>query len=252
MIDSALLDTQELTQSHCFSSFKSNFTLPGDVLFEFIFDQNESFISVKKKHVATANLKKLFAAAFKISSKIGFHEMSLRDLSRETGISMGSIYACIGKKENLAVIVKEVVNKLSANINALSRGGHNARACLETTIRMHFYTSCILQPWYSFLYMETRCLPETAQQDSKLIELNNIENFRLLLDDCLPVKQRDQRKTHLMATTILALLQDWYLKPWKNKYQVQEIDTRLNDILDMVSSFISGPSTLNSTQNEKP
>ena len=63
-------------------------------------------IKTKKPDFAVNNLEKLFKATFKISTKIGFHEMSLRALCRETGLSMGGIYSCIESKEMIAIMIK--------------------------------------------------------------------------------------------------------------------------------------------------
>lgn len=218
-------------ESASYQVFERSFSCHGAKLYDYIFDHYPEVVQVKKRHVATANLKKLFEATFKISSKIGFHEMSLRDLCKETGLSMGSVYACITKKDNLAIIVKDIVAQLARQ--NIEKGGQaaNAMTKLETTIRLHFYTSCVLQPWYSFLYMETRSLPEPHQSASKEIEATTLVNFESLIKNGVEEGLFSTHQTSFLAQTILVLLQDWYLKPWKHKYSSEQSEAYLKNAL---------------------
>lgn len=217
-----------------YEMFKRTFPCHGDKLFDYIFERNPNAIQIKKKHVATANLKKLFQGAFKISARIGFHEMSLRDLSRETGVSMGSIYSCITKKENLGLMVKDIVSHLSQN--NIEQGSQQADALsrLDSTIRLQFYTSCLLQPWFSFLYLETRSLPVSHQLESKQIEANAIANFESLIESGVEKGVFRTNQGPFLAHTIVVLLQDWYLKPWKHIYDKLGRETYLSNVLSLV------------------
>ncbi len=222
----------------CFDSYQKAFPYKGEKLFEKIYEQNKDDIKIKKSHVAIANLKKIFKAAFKLSSQIGFHEMSVRDLSNSTGVSMGSIYSCISKKENIAVIVKNFVSEVSEQYMQIGRQQTDAWSKLETTIRLQFYNSCILQPWLFFLYFETRSLPEKHQVDSKQIELNTIANYKAIIDDGVAQGAFETQQSSFIAHNILVLIQDWYLKPWKNKQQQIDREQYLEDILLMVKTSL--------------
>ena len=222
-----------------FEIYQKNFPLKGDKLFEKIYEQNKSSIKVKKSHVATANLKRIFDAAFKLSSQMGFHAMSLRDLAESTGVSMGSIYSCISKKENITVIVKNLVNEVSEQYMMIGRMESDAWSRLETTIRLQFYNSCILQPWLFFLYFETRGLPKKHQYDSKQIELNSIANYKSIIESGIKDGVFETKQADFIAQNILVLIQDWYLKPWKNKIQGIEREKYLDDILQLMRTLLS-------------
>ena len=92
-----------------FEEFKASLPYRGKSVYSRLFTLHCKNIKTKKKRFAVNNLEKIFRATFKISSKIGFHEMSLRDLCRETGLSMGGIYSCIESKEMIAIMVKDMV-----------------------------------------------------------------------------------------------------------------------------------------------
>ncbi|MCP3955406.1 MAG: helix-turn-helix transcriptional regulator, partial [Desulfobacterales bacterium] len=56
-----------------------------------IFHKNRKTIKIKKEAVVVKNLVTIFQATLKLSNEKGFHAMSLRDLSRETKLSMGAL-----------------------------------------------------------------------------------------------------------------------------------------------------------------
>ena len=68
-------------------------------------------MQIKNEKIAIPNLQKIFEATFKLSNTHGFQGMSLRDLSKETGISMGGLYSYIGSKNDLASVIEGVQRK---------------------------------------------------------------------------------------------------------------------------------------------
>lgn len=222
-----------------FEAYQRDFPFKGDKLFETIYEQNKAEIRIKKSHVAIANLRRIFEAAFKLSSEMSFHAMSLRDLAESTGVSMGSIYSCISKKENITVIVKNLVNEVSEQYMSIGRLESDAWSRLETTIRMQFYSSCLLQPWLFFLYFETRALPQEHQRDSKQIELNSIANYKSIIESGIEDGSFKTGQAEFIAQNILVLIQDWYLKPWKSKVRGVDREQYLDDILELTRITLS-------------
>jgi len=88
-----------------FKTFLDSFPLQGDELYTTVFNRHSTIIQTQKPRFAVANLEKILKATFEISTSSGFERMSLRDLSRQTGMSMGAIYSCISKKEDIALMV---------------------------------------------------------------------------------------------------------------------------------------------------
>jgi len=239
-----------------YSAFSKTFPMQGERLYQFLFAQHSDTIQTQKAHLATANLKKIFEATFDISAVSGFDRMSLRDLSRSTGMSMGAIYSCISKKEDIAVMVADVVRESSQLIYDYTQQAPSAQARIEQIIRFHLYASTLLQPWYFFLFFETRCLPEPQQTDSKNIELGAITAFRELIDVGVERGELHCDNPQMVANMIVVLLEDWYLKPWKNfgatnhakrwtptkkQYETQ-LNTYYQSLTQLVTKLIQAPS----------
>ena len=153
-----------------FDDFKANFPYRGKSVYARLFALHCDNIKTKKEKFAVNNLEKIFKATFKISSKIGFHEMSLRELCRETELSMGGIYSCIESKEMIAIMVKDMVKMVSSDIidNALRH--EDKKHAMEEIVTHHIFAAEILHPWFYFLYFETRSLPYSQQKDSTTME----------------------------------------------------------------------------------
>ena len=199
-----------------FAEFLETFPLQGENLYSILFERNSQIIQTQKAKFATANLQKILTATFEVSSTSGFDRMSLRDLSRQTGMSMGAIYSCISKKEDIAIMVADIVRLASQMTYEYAQQVDDVWLQLEKSVSHHLYTSTVLQPWYFFLYFETRTLPEAQQQESKQIELGAIEAIEAVIKRGIDQGEFFTEDSHMVANTVVVLLEDWYLKPWKS------------------------------------
>jgi AcrR family transcriptional regulator len=216
-----------------FSRYKKSFKYAGDAVFQQVFERNSDKIGISKEKFAVRNLKKIFAATFKLVPKIGFQAMSLRDLSSETGLSMGGIYSTITNKENIALIVKDVVTLICEDIVREAKEHENPAAALETMVRRFIYASTIMQPWFYFLYFETRSLSPAQQQESKELENYQVEQLEAIIKRLRNDEERPPR-ADLVANMALALLQERYLKPWKYKQAAQTADAYADDCIQLL------------------
>lgn len=233
-----------VTESHAayqgstFEEYKQHFQYQGMGLYHLLFERHQNLIKSKKMEGAANNLKKIFDATFHLSAKIGFHEMSLRDLSRETGISMGGLYSCLTKKEDIALMVLDVVALVSEENNAKAIAEEDELSSLEMAIKYHLYSSTILQPWFFFLYFETRCLSNEDQQKSKAIELKMIETLESVIQSGVDKGIFDVTSPYFVAHSILIALQDWYLKPWKHKQKNIDLEQYSRYLFIMVKKLL--------------
>ena len=216
-----------------FAEFKKDFIYQGDSLYSLIFERNNDKIKVSKEKFAVKNLRKIFDATFKLTPKIGFQAMSLRDLSTETGLSMGGLYSSISSKDTIAIIVKDVISVVCADIVEDSREQQNPKDALETLIRGYLYASTILQSWFYFLYFETKSLPQADQEGSLKIELIQVKELNELISQLMPESDHCH-KADFIATMVLALIQERYLKPWKYHNPTETVDEYADKCLQLI------------------
>ena len=84
-----------------FVEFRKIYNIYKDEIYNEILSINRNSIRVKKEQTVIKNLEKIFEAALKISNRKGFQAMSMRSLSKESGLSMGALYAYFSSKEEL-------------------------------------------------------------------------------------------------------------------------------------------------------
>ncbi len=232
------LNNDNTTNINNFEEYSEQFEYQNQHLYNLLFERNQDLIKSKKVGVASANLKKVFESTFKLSSKIGFHEMSLRDLSKDTGLSMGGLYSCLTKKEDIALMVLDIVELVSEKNNQAALEQSDELQSLEMAIRSYLYSSTILQPWFFFLYFETRSLSSENQIKSKKIELTTIATLEKIIQSGVDKGIFDVNSPYFVATTILIVLQDWYLKPWKNKEKNISLEQYSKHLFRMVKKLL--------------
>jgi len=232
-----------------FASFLNTFPLQGEALYKAVFDRNSDIVQTQKAKFAIANLEKILTATFEVSAMSGFDRMSLRDLSKRTGMSMGAIYSCIGKKEDIALMIADIVRLSSQLTSDYALQAESRWSAIEQSIRFHLYASTLLQPWYFFLYFETRSLPDQQQQASKQIELDGIDGFESQILAGVESGEFHTSNAHMVSNTIVVLLEDWYLKPWKTQLlardqqtlakQEQRINNYCQSIVELVRKMLA-------------
>jgi AcrR family transcriptional regulator len=244
-------ETQASIELSSFASFLSTFPLQGEQLYSSVFERNADIVQTQKAKYAVANLEKILTATFEISSVSGFDRMSLRDLSRKTGMSMGAIYSCISKKEDIALMIADIVRLSSDLTRQHALQASSLWSQMEQSIRFHLYASTLLQPWYFFLYFETRSLPEQQQFESKQIELDGISSFESQIQAGIDSGEFYTDNPKMVANTIVVLLEDWYLKPWKTQLlgrnqqtlskQEEKLDNYNQSIIELVTKLLAKP-----------
>lgn len=204
------------------------------------FDQNRAAIRVKKKAKVIENLERIFDAALKISNNKGFQAMSMRDLCRETGLSMGALYSYFSSKEELLKMLQEQRRSITRRIlEDRIRTRKTASVMLKETIRIHLYLSEVMQPWFFFSYMETKNLSR-AEQEKAIASERYTEK---ILVDILARgnKEGDFNVSDplLTASVMKAMLQDWYLKRGKYARRKISVDRYADFVIDFVSAYIT-------------
>ena len=84
-----------------YAEFQKQVSLSKKDICREAFADNRNTIRVKKEGTVVKNLERIFDATLKISNKKGFQAMSMRDLSKETNLSMGALYSSFSSKEEL-------------------------------------------------------------------------------------------------------------------------------------------------------
>lgn len=195
-----------------FPAFRELTPLDDTNIWEFLLERNAEAIGVKRKHTALENLEKIFMATFRLANTIGFRAMTLRDLCRETGLSMGGLYGYIQTKDQIAAMVEDVIRHVSEVSHKWFDHIADPLDRLESTLRGIIYFSELLQPWFYFVFLESRSLSQEQKNIAKDTELRMQSQLAALLH---ATRALPQASAQLLAAHCMALVHDWHLKRWK-------------------------------------
>lgn len=206
-----------------FKAFKQQLLVSQQQIAQQIWECGAAGAKVKNEATAVANIEKIVQATLKLANKKGFAATSLRDLSAETGLSMGGLYAYIGGKDELAALIQHHGRALVVDVLNRHMDGETTMAGkLRAGIRAHLFLSEVMQPWFFFGFMEARYLSKPQKAAAIESEQETETIFRELIEAGAKSDEFVVADAELAASMLKALLQDWYLK--RGKYRRRHID----------------------------
>lgn len=222
-----------------FSEFRQMALISMEEICREIFYENQASIKTKKEAVAVKNLANIFNTTLRLSNEKGFQTMSLRDLSRASGLSMGALYSYFTSKDELLEMIQNQGHRLtrrvlSQHIGAVSEVDQK----LRVAIRAHLYLTEVMQPWFYFSFMETKNLGKAQQKKSIEGELASEQMFIDILREGLEQAVFELDNPELTATVVKAMLQDWYVKRWKYSRRRISVDEYADFVIFVIESIV--------------
>ncbi len=222
-----------------FESFKADLSLSKVEICRALYRQNAGHIRIRKEHVAVPNLVRIVESTLRLARVKGFHAMSLRDLSADSGMSIGGLYAYIRNKDDLVHLIQMHGMLLTRRtLHDYTEGVDDPRQRLHSALRAHVYLSELMQPWFYFSFMETRNLPQPQKKEAIAIEREVEDIFHDIIVDGMQRSSFRQVDARLLAAISKAMMQDWYLK--RRKYRDHDVGpTAYADFLcDMMDRYL--------------
>lgn len=221
-----------------FESFMQTLNLSKQDIYQSSFDEKQQVRRIRKKKTIIKNLDKIFGSVLKISNKKGFKAMSMRDLSLESGLSMGALYNYFSGKDDLLEMLqhqqRSITGKLlEERIAAVS----SPRDKLKAAIYTHLYLSEALQPWFYFSFMEAKNLTGAEKEKTVASERATEKLFFDILTDGQAQEAFHPHEPRLGASLIKAMLQDWYLKRGKYANRAISVDQYADYVYRFVETF---------------
>ncbi len=205
-----------------------------------LYRNNRNELKIKNEELAVKNYEILARATLKLCKEKGFHAMSIRDLSRETGLSLGALYYYFSNKDEIVKFLheqgdnffREWLTRKTANIE-------DPREKLHKAIEVHIFLSELAPDIFFFFFMETKDIISENRNIPLLTEIWS-ENF---FADIL----REGKKSgifvfdnvDLVSTAIKSLLHDWYIRRWRFKQKKIKVEQYMAFVISMIESYIN-------------
>ncbi len=222
-----------------FQAFKASADLSSEQICVDFLNANRERIRIKKDETAVRNLVKIFDATLAISINKGFQATSVRELSRETGLSMGALYSYFKSKDELLEMIRNLGCRILERVLSEEiKHGLDPREKLAIAIETHLYISETMKPWFYFSYMEVKNLRREEQKKAIEMELYTEGLFVEIIQSGIETGIFREVDPTMTSAVLKAMLQDWYLKTWKYQGRMVSVEDYARFLIEMMESFL--------------
>ncbi len=205
------------------SLFRSSLPVKGQKLWRHFYRLHRDKIAIKKEDRAIEKLRLIVESTFELSREKGFAAMSLRDLSRVSGLSLGSLYSYIGSKSQLAEMIHLFLPYMfDLAVTQPLKDRQADPLYLFYLFRGHIFLTESMQAWFFFAYMETK----TLSRETKILALKNQQRSEQVFEKAIDQGQTQGYFTKvdrfLTSMMIKGQLQNWYVK--HRSFQLKQVE----------------------------
>ncbi len=221
-------------------AFMSDHDLSTEALCARLYERHREHIDVKKPKTAIANLEKITRATLVLAERGSFHEMSMRDLARQSGLSTGVLYTHIRDKDGLLHmmldVVTDTVDRVLAEVPPEVRADPRAR--LRWTVDTHVRLTEAMPQWFAFAYMEAKSFGPAARKRAMEAEMSTETLIREALKAGVAEGVFRPTDPEFTAALVKPLLQEWYLKRWKYRRRGITPDAYVDAVINLIENGV--------------
>ena len=172
--------------------------------------------SVKDESLIEMRREQMIRGAVKLFKEKGFHRTTTREIAKEAGFSIGTLYEYIRTKEDVLFLVcdsiyEEVLSRLS--VFAIEDGTVTG---LKSAIHQYFTIIDDMSDEFVVMYQETKSLPKDALKYVLKKEMEMVALFENILQSCVKSGELriQQEEVQITAHHIVVQGQMWAFRRW--------------------------------------
>ncbi|HPS59498.1 MAG TPA: TetR/AcrR family transcriptional regulator [Spirochaetota bacterium] len=222
-----------------FNDFKTEALVTVENSCRQLFMTNRTRFKIKNEELAVKNYEILTNVTLKLCKEKGFQAMSIRDLSKESGLSLGALYYYFSGKDEIVHFLHEQGHRFIQDILTKKTAGiKNPALKLEMAIRSHIFLSEVAPDWFFFFFMETKNLANDMRTIPVLSEIWVEQFFIDILAEGKKANVFSYDNSSLIGAAIKSLLQDWYLKRWRYMQRGITVEQYADFVISIIESYI--------------
>jgi TetR/AcrR family transcriptional regulator, cholesterol catabolism regulator len=202
--------------------------------------------NIKNKNLVSKRRQQIIDAASKLFFEKGFDQTTMREISRASGLTMGSLYDYVRSKDDILVLVyKDVVQRFRVSLVGDENEDWEADpANLEVMLRRIMVQMYKLSKAVQLLYRESWTRRKDVHHQMREIDRQYVERFRQLLlkghgKGNFQLNNPAATADMILVLTALPALREWSLTPLKSE---EVIDTVVDFILKGLAFNRQAPS----------
>jgi TetR/AcrR family transcriptional regulator, cholesterol catabolism regulator len=201
--------------------------------------QSEIGTQIKNSGLVRQKRLQIAMGASKLFVKKGYFQTSIREISKATGLTIGSLYDYITKKEDVLYLVFDVFHSMWTD--RLKEEGvfdiEDPVQQLRIAVQKMLDLVTVYREMNLFMYTETKLLPKDFLETVLEKESGLVGCFEKILKDGVKRGAFKIKDPFFMANIIVYMLSLEPLRGWnlKKRYRVEEINRSIVEyVLDMV------------------
>lgn len=192
---------------------------------------------IKNPDLVEQRRNQIVDAAIKLFFKNGFHKTTTRQIAKESGFSIGSLYEYISSKEDILFLVCDSIHgKVEQSVNEIFAIKGGTRESLAEMISEYFMICDKMNTHVLLMYQESKSLP--AEYRAKIIETETRikDVFVKALTQTVKKKRLskgDRKKIELIGHNIAVFGHMWSFRRWSlsKNYSIKEYIKLQTDFL---------------------
>ena len=203
--------------------------------------QDQILSSIKDQELVEKRRNQMIQGAIILFKEKGFHRTTTREIAKEAGFSIGTLYEYIRTKEDVLFLVcdsiyEQVRERLELAIDMEKPSIEN----LVTVIKSYFYLMNDMQEEILIMYQEVKSLKKDSKEYVLQKERDMVGMLERVIVACLPnnldVSKQD---AVLLANNIFIQGQMWGFRRWVLQKQFTldgYIDRQIHFLLQMIAA----------------
>jgi AcrR family transcriptional regulator len=207
---------------------------------------------VKNPDLVEARRSQIFEGAWRLFMKKGYHVTGLRELSRETGISLGNLYNYINTKEDILYIIHQKAAEIVVQaINEQTSDVIDPLEKLKEMIDIELRTMDKYQDLILLIYQESHALSRKSLHSMLQREESHIQRFQRVLEEGMVAGVFKRSNPKMLANLIKMMIDGWVLKRWALRGRVS-LKQMKKGIIDLVEHGIRSGKEVPVSKSVKP
>lgn len=182
--------------------------------------QNQILSSVKDHELVEKRRNQMIEGAIALFKEKGFHKTTTREIAREAGFSIGTLYEYIRTKEDVLFLVFEAIyEQVNERLEVTINLKHPSIENLITAVTSYFQLMDEMQEEVVIMYQEVKSLTQETREYVLAKEQEMVSMLERVITTSLPEKIEKQDAT-LLANNIFIQGQMWGFRRWMLQKQL--------------------------------
>lgn len=180
--------------------------------------------SVKDAGLVEKRRKQIIQSAIILFQEKGFHRTTTREIARESGFSIGTLYEYVRTKEDVLFLVYEAINdRVYNHLETALKLEEPSLTNLYIAIDSYYRLVDSMQEEVVILYQELKSLDPYLRERILEKERQMVVILKDALLSCLP-KDYSKQRAELLANNIFVQGQMWGFRRWilRKKFTLDE------------------------------